>query len=57
MPVLHEFVIRNFKIESGAVLPEAHVVYGTYGHLNAPHDNIDGSGKGARSGEAFSGDD
>jgi len=32
------FVIRNFKIESGAVLPEAHLVYGTYGHLNAPHD-------------------
>ena len=21
------------------VLPEAHVVYGTYGHLNAAHDN------------------
>jgi homoserine O-acetyltransferase len=38
-PVRHEFVIRNFKTESGAVLPEAHVVYGTYGHLNAAHDN------------------
>ena len=22
------------------VLPEAHVVYGTYGHLNAAHDNV-----------------
>ena len=39
-PVRHEFVIKNFKTESGAVLPEAHVVYGTYGHLNAAHDNV-----------------
>src|SRR5580704_770288 len=38
-PVRHEFVIKNFKTESGVVLPEAHVVYGTYGHLNAAHDN------------------
>jgi homoserine O-acetyltransferase/O-succinyltransferase len=38
-PVRHEFVIKNFKTESGAVLPEAHVVYGTYGHLNAARDN------------------
>src|SRR6202789_603658 len=38
-PVRHEFVIKNFKTESGAVLPEARVVYGTYGHLNAAHDN------------------
>ena len=35
----HEFVIRNFKTEAGIVLPEAHIVYGTYGHLNAAHDN------------------
>lgn len=35
----HEFVLKNFKTESGTVLPEAHVVYGTYGHLNAAHDN------------------
>lgn len=33
------FVIRNFHTESGVVLPEARVVYGTYGHLNAAHDN------------------
>jgi homoserine O-acetyltransferase len=38
-PVRHEFVIKNFKTESGVVLPEAHIVYGTYGHLNAAHDN------------------
>ncbi len=38
-PVRHEFVLHNFKTESGAVLPEAHVVYGTYGQLNAARDN------------------
>lgn len=35
----HEFVISNFKTESGVTLPEAHIVYGTYGHLNAAGDN------------------
>jgi len=35
----HEFVIANFRTESGAVLPEAHIVYGTYGHLNADRSN------------------
>ena len=39
-PVRHEFVIKNFKTESGVTLPEAIVVYGTYGHLNAAHDNV-----------------
>ncbi|MBS0296325.1 MAG: alpha/beta fold hydrolase [Proteobacteria bacterium] len=39
-PVRHEFVIRNFRTESGAVLPEAHIVYGTYGRLNAAGDNV-----------------
>ncbi len=33
------FVIANFRTESGTVLPSARVVYGTYGHLNAAHDN------------------
>ena len=35
-----DFVIKNFKTESGIVLPEAHIIYGTYGHLNAAHDNV-----------------
>jgi homoserine O-acetyltransferase len=35
----HVFVIRDFHTESGATLPEAHIVYGTYGKLNAAHDN------------------
>jgi homoserine O-acetyltransferase/O-succinyltransferase len=36
----HEFVIANFKTESGVVLPQARVVYGTYGTLNAAKDNV-----------------
>jgi homoserine O-acetyltransferase/O-succinyltransferase len=36
----HEFVIANFKTESGVTLPQARVVYGTYGHLNAAKDNV-----------------
>jgi len=36
----HQFTISNFKTESGVVLPKAIVVYGTYGHLNAAHDNV-----------------
>ncbi|GAC1359217.1 MAG: alpha/beta fold hydrolase [Acidobacteriaceae bacterium] len=39
-PVRHEFVLQNFKTESGTVLPRAVVVYGTYGHLNAARDNV-----------------
>jgi homoserine O-acetyltransferase len=38
-PERHEFVIANFKTESGVTLPEAHIVYGTYGQLNAAKDN------------------
>ena len=38
-PVQHEFVLKNFHTESGVVLPEARIVYGTYGHLNAAGDN------------------
>jgi homoserine O-acetyltransferase len=36
----HEFVIANFKTESGATLPQARVVYATYGHLNAEKNNV-----------------
>jgi len=35
----HEFVIRDFKTESGVVLPEARIVYSTLGTLNAAGDN------------------
>jgi len=38
-PIQHEFVIHDFHTESGVTLPEARVVYGTYGHLNAAGDN------------------
>jgi homoserine O-acetyltransferase len=38
-PIQHEFIIENFKTESGTVLPQAHIVYGTYGRLNAAGDN------------------
>jgi homoserine O-acetyltransferase len=36
----HDFVIANFHTESGVTLPEARIVYGTYGHLNAAKDNV-----------------
>jgi homoserine O-acetyltransferase len=36
----HEYVIRNFRTESGVTLPEARIVYGTYGQLNAARDNV-----------------
>ena len=35
----HEFVIANFRTESGAIFPEAQIVYGTYGHPNADRSN------------------
>lgn len=35
----HEFVIANFHTESGMTLPEARIVYGTYGRLNADRSN------------------
>ncbi len=38
-PVRHELVIRDFHTESGVALPEARVVYGTYGTLDAAGDN------------------
>lgn len=39
-PAVHEFVISNFHTESGVILPQARIVYGTYGHLNAARDNV-----------------
>jgi homoserine O-acetyltransferase len=39
-PKVQEFTIKNFKTESGVVLPEAHITYGTYGHLNAKKNNV-----------------
>src|SRR5580658_1160568 len=38
-PESHEFIIANFHTESGVTLPQAHIIYGTYGHLNAEKDN------------------
>jgi homoserine O-acetyltransferase len=38
-PERHEFVIAEFHTESGATLPKARVVYGTYGTLNADRSN------------------
>jgi homoserine O-acetyltransferase len=35
----HEFVIASFHTESGVTLPQARIVYGTYGHLNTARDN------------------
>ena len=35
----HEFVIHDFRTESGVTLPEVRVVYGTYGKLNADKSN------------------
>ena len=35
----HTFVIEKFRTESGVILPQARVVYGTYGRLNAARDN------------------
>ena len=35
----HSYVIANFHTESGATLPQAKIMYGTYGKLNAAGDN------------------
>lgn len=34
------FTLTNFRLESGAVLPKAVVMYATYGKLNAARDNV-----------------
>ncbi len=39
-PVQHEFVIDHFHTESGAVLPQARIFFGTYGTLNTARDNV-----------------
>jgi homoserine O-acetyltransferase len=36
----HVFTIANFASTTGTVLPQARIVYGTYGHLNAARDNV-----------------
>ena len=36
----HEFVMNDFHTELGATLPQARIVYGTYGQLNAAKDNV-----------------
>jgi homoserine O-acetyltransferase len=38
-PMEYTFVLHNFQTESGVILPEARIFYGTYGHLNAAGDN------------------
>jgi homoserine O-acetyltransferase len=38
-PVDDTFVIRDFKTEKGAVLPEARIAFTTYGKLNQARDN------------------
>src|ERR1700688_3017367 len=35
----HEFVISNFHTESGTTLPQARIVYATYGHLSPDKSN------------------
>ena len=35
----HVYDLGAFTVESGATIPQARLVYGTYGHLNARHDN------------------
>ncbi len=35
-----EFVIDNFRTESGVTLPHARIVYGTFGRLNAARNNV-----------------
>jgi homoserine O-acetyltransferase/O-succinyltransferase len=37
--VEHTFILHNFHTESGVTLPEAKIVYGTYGQLNADGSN------------------
>ena len=36
----HAFVVKNFQLENGKVLPQTTVMYATYGSLNAARDNV-----------------
>src|SRR5260370_23674433 len=36
----HEFIIANFHTESGVTLPQARIVYATYGRLKAEKNNV-----------------
>jgi homoserine O-acetyltransferase len=36
----HVYLIQDFRLESGTRLPQARVVYATYGTLNAAKDNV-----------------
>jgi homoserine O-acetyltransferase len=38
-PIQHEFVMQSFTTEGKTALPNARIVYGTYGTLNAAGDN------------------
>ncbi len=38
-PTQHEYILHQFKLENGIVLPEAKLIYGTYGTLNAAKSN------------------
>jgi homoserine O-acetyltransferase len=38
-PLQHDFNLTNFPTESKIALPQAHIVYGTYGTLNPARDN------------------
>ncbi|MEB3311103.1 MAG: alpha/beta fold hydrolase [Snowella sp.] len=37
---MNQFVIRDFELQCGAVLPEAKIVYQTYGELNRDRSNV-----------------
>src|SRR5208283_4059481 len=39
-PQQHEFLVHDLRTEGGVVLPEARIVYGTYGRMNAAGDNV-----------------
>ncbi|MDJ0534641.1 MAG: alpha/beta fold hydrolase [Xenococcaceae cyanobacterium MO_207.B15] len=36
----HKFIIKDFPLQCGAVLPEATIVYKTYGELNSDRTNV-----------------